>query len=216
LARQTLRDLRRRRAERRPKLRILAVSEGAKTEGLYLSLFVRELRAANVQIDVLGRECGSDPLTVVEFARERFLSDRGYDLCYCVIDRDNHPVARFNAALQMANALNSRFKNRAFISIVSDPCIEFWFLLHFVFCRAPFVRQGAKSRADCAIAALKVHLPRYSKNDREGLSGLIPLTDQAIENAKLAVVDALATGESNPSTNVHEMISRIIEESRRP
>lgn len=125
---KTTNNLRRRGSVRKPRLRILVVSEGAKTEGLYVSLFVHGLRAANVQIDILGRECGSDPLTVVEFARERFRQDRGYDLCYCVIDRDDHNATRYQNAVALAAKINSESNQREFREIVSDPCIEYWFL----------------------------------------------------------------------------------------
>lgn len=213
MARTSLRDLKRRRPAKRPRLRILVVSEGSKTEGLYLSLFVRDLRAANVGIEILGRECGSDPLTVVEFAKARFKSDPGYDVCYCLVDRDNHPVARFNASLALAAALNAKYNNRNFHVIVSDPCIEFWFLLHFSYTRSPFVSEGNKSRADRALDELKKHLPDYGKSARDPLIKIIPLTSQAIANSINAAADAEATGDPNPSTSMHIMVERVLRES---
>lgn len=213
-AKRTVRELGRRRAARRPRLRILIVSEGAKTEGLYLSLFARALRASNVSVDIMGRECGSDPLTVVEFARDRFQEDKGYDLCYCVIDRDNHDLNRFNAATALAKAVDGKYKSRYFTAIVSDPCIEFWFILHFVYFRSPFVNEGSKSRADCALTELKKHMPDYSKSNKGQFEKIIPKTETAIINSKKAWQDAENTNESNPSTSMHNMIERILLETK--
>ena len=215
MARNSTRDLKRRPAKKSPRLRILVVSEGAKTEGIYLSLFIRQLNAANVAIDILGRECGSDPQTVVEFARDRFLQDSGYDICFCVIDRDNHPILRFSQALSVASSVNLKSRTREFTAIISDPCIEFWFLLHYVYWRAPFVNRRSKSRADCAIAELKRYIPQYGKANAEELAALVPLTSDAIRNSKRASADAVATAEANPSTMMHDLIERIISESRK-
>lgn len=79
--------------------------------------------------------------------------------------------------------------------------------------RAPFNAKGRKSRADCAIDALTKHLPNYRKNSPEEISKLLQWTERAIDHAKKAVSDAIATGEPNPSTRMHLMIQRIIEES---
>lgn len=142
MSRYSLRELKRQMATRRPRLRILIVSEGAKTEGLYISMFVQVARAANVEMRVFGRECGTDPLTVVQFAESEFRRDSGYDLCYCIIDRDRHDPSRFADAIQLGRTINARSRARSFDVIVSYPCIEFWFLLHFVYSRAPFVESG--------------------------------------------------------------------------
>jgi len=207
--RHSLKAFKRRGPVRRPRLRILIVSEGAKTEGLYFSVFSRSLNAANIQVDIMGKECGSDPLTVVEFAAGRFCQDRGYDLCYCVIDRDEHDVQRYSAALAKGSKINAQFKTRSFYVIVSDPCIEFWFILHFVFSRSPFIRKGNRSPGECALDELKKYAPGYTKSSKEEMEKFILKTSDAIANSKKALADAQATGEFNPSTRIHELIERI-------
>lgn len=196
-----------------PRLRILVVSEGEKTEGIYLSLFIRQLRAANVQIDIMGRECGSDPQTVIEFARAKFQEDKGYDVCFCVIDRDNHALNRFNTALSLAKSIDGKSSSREFICIVSNPCIEYWFLLHFTYTRSPFSPSGQKSAADCVIDNLKKYLPNYEKTCRESLESLLPLTSKALDNAEKVMKDVDKTGEPNPSTSMHDLVERLIKES---
>jgi hypothetical protein len=161
----------------------------------------------------MGRECGSDPLTVVEFAAQEFAEDDGYDVCYCLIDRDSHPIDRFNAAINKSNVINDKLARRQFVTLASYPCIELWFILHFKYIRAPFVASGNKSAGDMAVGELKKLLPGYSKNNRDAIAELIPLTDQAIENAQRAQIDVDKTGELNSSTSVYIMVKRLKEEA---
>ncbi|WP_114953111.1 RloB family protein [Sphingomonadaceae bacterium KCTC 52780] len=209
---RTLSQLGRKRGSRRARARILIVSEGAKTEGLYLSLLIREHGASNVSVDLYGRECGTDPLSVVEFARQKFTSDGDYDFCYCLIDRDSHPVERFTRALEICEDTDKKSGKRSFSAIVSYPCIEVWFLFHFVYRRAPFTSTGNKSPAGAVISELKKFLPRYSKSDRDEIEKLLPRTPEAAKNAKMAASDADDTGEPNPSTSMHLVVLKILGE----
>ncbi|WP_435306157.1 RloB family protein [Pseudoxanthomonas sp. LjRoot125] len=70
---------------------VLIVCEGAKTEPHYFASLRNELRLGTANILVLGEQCGSSPMTVVEFAIEKFRSSRDYDRIFCVFDRDGHP-----------------------------------------------------------------------------------------------------------------------------
>jgi hypothetical protein len=209
MAKRSTASLRRRSPMKKPRLRILVVTEGEKTETLYISLLVKELRATNVVVDICGEECGSDPQTVVEYARKRFIEDKTYDICFCVMDRDNHPLVRFNTALELATKSNSL--RRSFSAIVSDPCIEYWFLLHFKYCRAPFTNKGQKSRAACALDSLTTELPIYAKNSLAAFEALLERTDEAISNAKRGLLDVDVTSEPNPSTNLHTMVEKFRE-----
>ena len=86
---------------REPVSVILIVCEGEKTEPGYFEQFpvakdVREIRGL-----------GMDPLRLVQEARElqrEFRKRRGYDYgqVWCVFDRDEFPLDRFNQALQLA------------------------------------------------------------------------------------------------------------------
>lgn len=209
MAKRSTASLRRRPPMKKPRLRILVVTEGEKTETLYISLLVKELRATNVVVDICGEECGSDPQTVVQYARKRFIEDKAYDICFCVMDRDNHPLVRFNNALELAAKSNS--SGRSFSAIVSDPCIEYWFLLHFKYCRAPFTNKGPKSRAACALDSLIAELPIYAKNSVAAFEALLERTEEAISNAKRGLLDVAVTSEPNPSTNLHTMVEKFRE-----
>lgn len=206
---RSLRQLGRRAATKKPKLRIALVCEGEKTEQLYFSLFVDELRAANVRLEIMDRECGSDPLSVVRFAQERFAGDNGIDTCFCVIDRDTHHT--FDAAVELAATIQRKMsRKRKFRLIVSYPCFEFWFILHFGAYRRPFVASGRKSAGDNAVAELKSRLPSYKKTCLSSMKSLIADTSTAIRYADVALRDALKSGELNPSTEVHLLVQYLI------
>lgn len=209
-----VRQLKRAKPRRRPRALLLAVCEGQKTEPNYFAGFKRSLKLANVELEIFGRECGSDPLSVVKFAQTRFQKDRSIDECYSIIDRDTHDSANFNAAKVLADSVNSKSGKRKFILIVSDPSIEYWFLLHKIYTRSPFVEKGAKSRADVLLDVLRKHYPGYAKNSKDVFSALEPEVGSALEHADRAEADAKATGEPNPSTDVHLIIRRFADLGR--
>jgi len=204
-----VRSVRRRGASRSPKRSILVVCEGAKTEPNYISFFKQELRLSNVDLEICGEQCGSDPLSVVNFAEAKFKRESHIDDCFCVIDRDKHDLQRFNAAIAKARALDLKSKTRTFQLHVSDPCVEYWFILHFEYLRRPFVKQGQKSRAEVAMDVLKTHWPDYRKGLKNTGEHLEPLLEKACQNAERALEDAKQTGETNPSTTMHSLIRTL-------
>lgn len=123
-----------------------------------------------------------------------------FDAVYCVFDRDSHP--RFEEASNMA-------RGRGFQLARSWPCFEFWLLLHFESTRAPYARKGSVSPCDACIHDLRKYLPAYSKGDHATFDALWHRLENAIENGRKAAADAKATGESNPSTEVHELVARL-------
>ncbi|RPF70682.1 RloB family protein [Aurantiacibacter spongiae] len=207
--RKDVRAIKRRRATREPKRSILIVCEGEKTEPNYFTFFKQKLRLANVNLQICGEECGSDPLSVVEFGESKLKKDVSIDDCFCVIDRDGHDTQRFNSAKSKAASLNGKSKSRQFKLFISDPCIEYWFILHFEFSRTPFVREGQKSRGKVALDRLRQLWPEYEKGLKSPGCHLEERVEVAVKNAEKALADAELTGEMNPSTTVHLLIREL-------
>ncbi len=204
--RRNLGDLKRRAPTRNPKMRILLVCEGEKTERIYFSMFLAELRAANVSLEIAKRECGSDPLAIVRYAKNLMRKDPDIDYCYCVIDRDSH--SNFESAVREGVKFGEELKSkRLFRTIASHPCFEVWFILHFAPVRFFFAATGRKSAAECVVSKLKSYLPSYRKSDPRAIASLLDKTDGAIRNAELVHNEALSTGEPNPSTEVHLLVT---------
>lgn len=207
--RRNLNELRRRRPTLEPLERLLLVCEGEKTEVIYFSLFLTRLRAANIDMKIAKRECGSDPLSIVQFAKGLMRDDPGIDRCYCVIDRDTH--ATFDAAVQEALDYNQTLaeSGREFVTVRSYPCFEIWFIYHFIMSRAPFDASRGKSAGDLAVSALKRHLPEYSKNAVKVIAQLLERTGEAITNAERAHYEAIQTNQPNPSTEVYILVRKL-------
>ena len=195
------RNFQRRPSRRSPKARVLVVCEGERTEPLYFEAMRDRLRLNTL---VVKATKGVDPRTLVNMASEEVRKERRngerFDFVYCVFDRDSHP--QFDDASK--TALDREFKLAR-----SWPCFEFWLLLHYEVVRAPYMRKDRGSPCDACIRDLRKYLPEYSKGGDTTFDDLWDLLDDAIENATKAAADAAATGEPNPSTEVHELVVRL-------
>lgn len=202
-------SLKREEAKRAPYDRVLIVCEGEKTEPNYLKEIRATHRLNTANIDICGEECGSDPLSVVKYAIEKYKDDKGYDRVYCVIDRDKH--ANFDAAIDKLR--NTKLGRKVkFEAVVSIPCFEFWLLLHFGYTTRQFCAPGSASNCDLVLRELrkKGRIPGYDK----GAQNIFALTKgklpDAIRYAKQLQKHNLCTGTNNPSTNIHELIEYLI------
>ena len=193
--------VKRRPPHRAAKERVLVVCEGEYTEPRYFAALRDHLRLNTL---VIKPTKGVDPRTLVDMAskeaqRERHNGEQ-FDFVYCVFDRDAHP--QFHEASRMV-------RDRKFELARSWPCFEFWLLLHFEYVRAPYAQQGSASPCDVCIRDLRRHLPNYNKGDQKTFDGLWHLLDTAVANGRRAAADAAATGEHNPSTEVHELVAHL-------
>jgi len=176
---------------REPLPRILIVCEGEKTEPAYFESF----RVPSVRIKVLG--LGRDPLTLVKQAKQLSGQDE-YDQVWCVFDRDDVPVERFNRAFDLAqrSKIQVAYSNQAF---------ELWFLLHFHFC------DTAQTRIDY-INGLSRKLGRpYQKNDPTLYQELLSQQPTAIRHAErlLAQYSPANPAKDDPSTTVHKLVQKL-------
>lgn len=211
---------------------VYIICEGEKTEPLYFDALCRDLGILSseiVEVNVLKGKCAPQPEKIVEYACDKLLpeireleqlKDGGVEV-YCVIDRDEHH--HFDAALERiattiarreyATYVKSKEKRLVFRAIASYPCFELWYLLHFGYIRAGITRKGDKSPGDCTVSLLKKikNFEKYEKGEKSHYEKLRPETDKAIGNAERGLKDALATGELNPSTQVHELVLRLRE-----
>lgn len=201
-----------------PAKRILIVTEGTFTEPTYFNHVKSERCISSLDVDICG-ECGSDPLSVVEHAKnksnvEGSVNDGGYDVVYCVFDRDTHAhLEKALSEIQSLNKKGSSLRAGKISAISSYPCFEYWFLLHFKYSRSPFTGTGAKSASDQLIDSLKKNQPFHGYNKTPSpneLDFLMQNIEKAISNSKSAMIDALETGELNPSSEIHILLEELI------
>lgn len=192
------------------KARYLIVCEGSATEPNYFEGWRKELRQGPViDLKICGKECGSAPISVAEYALDEWNEDQEYDHVYCVFDRDKHES--FERALDLIEAAAS--KNIPIKAISSHPSFEYWVLCHFVYTRHTFQVPNPGSNGDYLIrTALKAHIPAYKKASLELFSLIRSKVLVAVKNAKKAEKDFLSTGEPNPSTSIHELVELFLAE----
>ncbi len=134
-------------ASRRPsRMRLLVVCGTKKTEEQY----IRGLRAhiGNPAVDLTVVNRPKDPTAVVAYASKFLLaSQRDFDEVWCVFDVDEFDIgpARALAAAE------------GFEIAVSNPCFEFWLLLHHE------DHRGHLRVCDDAGTRLRRHVPAYDK-----------------------------------------------------
>lgn len=115
-------------ARRRPRrdvyTKVLIVCEGEKTEPYYFQGFRDAYSLNTANIEICG-DCGSSPVTIYQYARQRYRQEKDagdpYDRVYCVFDKDSH--TSFQQALD--KILRSTPRD-TFFAITSIPCFEYW------------------------------------------------------------------------------------------
>lgn len=163
--------------------RILIVTEGTKTEPLYLNEIRTKLRIGTANIQVQPGGLGTSPIQVVKYAQQLFevgdsfkrIPKRAFEKVCAVFDRDDH-FSYFDA-LELAASLDKKMRNDAgqlveFRAIASVPSFELWLLLHYEDIQHPLHRDEVMRR-------LKTHIPAYEK----GVGGSYAITNQHIETA---------------------------------
>ena len=192
----------RKRHTREPYDRVLIVCEGAKTEPNYFTELANHYKLSTANVEIVGS--GSDPLEIVKKGKELQHKERRtgekYDRVYCVFDQDEH--TRFQEASMLAEKNDFRLGR-------SWPCFEFWILLHFCFTRRPYSRSQGRSSAENCIRDLRQRWPDYEKARSGIFLELRDAMDRAMKHANRAKIDAEQTGEPNPSTEVHRLVTYL-------
>ncbi len=121
-----------------------------------------------------------------------------YDHVYVVVDHDNHP--------HHAEAFDQAKANDV-ILIFSNPCFEYWYLLHF--------SPTTKLHPNCEslITQLKTYLLGY-KHGQDCFEKILPRIDTAVTNAKHICIEVQKAGsnkiyELSPFCNVWEIVEQI-------
>lgn len=200
---------RRREPQIEPRESLLLVCEGEKTEPNYFRFLRERLRLASVEVEI-DRESGGAPISVVDRAielrerRERNASSSTvqaeYDMVYCIMDVEAPlPHPSLDQAIDKA-------KGNGLVVILSNPCFEYWYLLHFE------KTATLMNSNDQLIRALKDHVQSYTKGGSEIHELVFPKTDDAIRHATQIIREKMY-GQNlkncNPSTHVHRVVKKL-------
>ncbi len=203
---RNINDYKRRKASREPHKSILIVCEGKKTEPIYFNALKKRLRLIMVDVEIVGE--GGAPITVVNRAiarreerkqiAKKSLTKTEYEVIYCVVDVDTHET--------LDQAIDKARGNEICV-ILSNPCFEYWYILHFRKTSAPFnSSQDVKS-------ALREEHPDYNESDTTIFNVVYPKTSDAIKHSKEVLKeqhnDAEDLRDCNPSTHVHKIVEYL-------
>ncbi len=207
------RQLERKRSRRASYDRILIVSEGSKTEPNYFKEIRAEYRLHSANVEVQPGALGTQPIQVVEYARELFeqgdshknIRPRVFEQVYAVFDRDEHRT--FHDALALARTLDGQLRNDLkqpveFTAIPSRPSFEFWLLLHFEDVRHLIHRDEALRR-------LKRHLPNYEKGYGRTFAETKPALQTAINRALALAQGVDPADDTEPYTGIVHLIELL-------
>jgi hypothetical protein len=178
---------RRRPAFREQHTSILVVCGAEVTEPAYFEGLKRARRNPAVTIQIKAKR--GDPDGVVRYAagmRDR--AEGKHDEVWCVVDVDDFDLVKAAATAR---------KLRVNLA-VSNPCFEFWLLLHFEACNAPLTCYNDVEKR------LVKHVQGYSKTALR-FADYADGIDQAVQRAKRAG----AEHDQNPSTGVWELVEKI-------
>ncbi len=195
---------------------ILIVTEGTQTEPKYFNQF--RTRKTNIDIQVIKNKTGgarTDYMSLVAKAKEhrdsKDLSKSNGDSVWVVADGDinygnDSPIESKNAKL---NEARTKAEKENIHLIISNPCFEYWYLLHYKYTTAFFKDYDAVEKV------LKAYIPTYDKDlDVSGI--LEDKMDNAIQHAQRVEQFHCADGkripftlEVNPFTDVYKLVQTI-------
>ncbi len=196
-------SLNRRKARLAPYDRVLIVCEDGKSSPAYLKGLCADLRLSSANIEICGEECGSAPISVVNYAINKTRQDRDFDRVFCVLDVDRHDT------LDAARDKARRHTAKKIDVIVSNPCFELWLLLHYQFTARPYGPKGKRSACDCVIKDLKEHLTGYAKSKSGVYSSTKGKLSTAVQNATNLTEQNRSANAINPSTQMHKLVSYL-------
>lgn len=198
----------RKRGTRRQRNFFVIVCEGTKTEPIYFRGFNERYSRVHIEPVHSG---STDPRSIVEYAIEQ---KKEYQVrpgdgneIWCVFDVDENldPTLRNSIEHAHANGVNVA---------LSNPSFEIWYLLHFTYREAAISRREVNEKLDSQY---------ISGYDKTGCYNemLFPSMETAVTNADrlnryhLGLDNELASRNSNPSTQVFELVRAISELKRR-
>lgn len=120
-----------------------------------------------------------------------------------MFDKDKH--SNYQQAL---NCIENIKPKKVFFAATSDPCFEYWLLLHYTYSTKPYEKTEKKSIGGNILEDLKQYITGYEKGKRDIFSLLKDQLKFAIENAKRANQEAKTV--NGPSTTVFELVEYLV------
>ena len=181
---------------------ILVVCEGRQTERNYILGLCdkHRINRANIIVETGGSETSA--LQLIQKAKERFSRDRDFDAVFVVCDHDAQDLdpARAEASVLLRSTSGQRFPIQL---IITNPCFEFWLILHFEYVARPLTAQDA-------IELLREHVTDYDKADRRIYEKVHTGLDRALVHATRLKEDLRQISASSPNTDMVSLVNALL------
>ncbi|MBR2252795.1 MAG: RloB domain-containing protein [Neisseriaceae bacterium] len=200
--------LKRNQATKEPYDRVLIVCGAEQTEPNYFNYLINSYKLKTVTIEKYGYE----PVTLIKETKRLVDKERkngnSFNRVFCIFDKDEQP--KYENALNELKKLSQKNKVLENADIVSVPCFEYWYLLHFDPTTKPFQKSPkTNSLSKQVIDELKKHIPNYEKYNQNMFQQLAEKLPFAIKNAKNSLVKAKENQTDNPTTKVHLLVEYL-------
>lgn len=186
----------------------LIVSEGTKTEPNYFCALRDEINLKyrdKINICIPRSKETKNTISLFEYARELVNREPGkYQHVWLVYDKDDFPSDNFDNTEKMCNS--SSDDTISYHALWSNECIEYWFLLHFIYLESNLHRTEYYVRLSEKIGQT------YSKNSQDMYNLLKPCLQTAIKNATAIIQkydDGLPPSQCAPATKVYEIFEKL-------
>jgi hypothetical protein len=191
--------------KRKPKLRrlkktYLIVCEGA-CEEIYFKGLKRLEQLKNINVEIINPTI-STPYEIFRYAGKE-LREREYDKVFCLIDGD---------VLGNKEEIDKKAGRKGVTAIVSRPCFELWYLLHYKYTDREFHNCG-----ELISKELSKFIPGYEKSKRyhskkSFYATLKTSLETAILNAgKLENVNIKNNKQTGTSTDIYKLVKQILQ-----
>lgn len=201
------RKLERAKASRQGLPFLLIVCEGAETEPNYLRGLCEAHRINLAGVDIKPGSAETDARSLVNRAIKLFKT-KDYDRVFVVLDDDGQPLEE---AMHLAGKpLKTANGDKIQIELItSRPSFELWLLLHFEY--------SSRSHASGAtvIDHLQAHLTDYNKANRHIFQQVQSGLGNALSNAEHLKRELAGSGATNPSTDVHKLVTELLNRVRK-
>ena len=188
------------------------MTEGKKSEPNYLKALCKHFELATADVKIFHPE-GTDPITLttkaIKLRNERKrLAKQGngvaYDEVWVVFDLEKPHDQRRKLAVTAKTIKDVEGIKFA----ISDPCFEYWLLLHEEDTTAPL------TNCDAATRRLKAFWPSYAKDWIIPPEFLKKLPDAIVRAKRCREYHLTAGGDGNPATGV-DLLTRSLNEATR-
>lgn len=188
--------------DKRQLRRYLIVSEDAKSSLDYFRAFPVDQDL----VKIVSKGGAGDTRSVVERAitlrNEAQRAKKPYAHVFCVFDRDDHKLERYQAAFGIASSPND------ITAIWANECYELWLMLHYQY-------RNTRVKKEEILCFLNKKFPKgYAKGSSRAYYITIDYLENAMRNSKKLLAQAEDPRQpwlTNPSTNIHVLVEKLIE-----